>query len=345
MEKKNQVLEFFEICQQNKTKLIKQKNLIIDKLLRIKKNNSSKEEYLDYRDAWNKKREESPDEKNRRECEEILDEIKEEKKFVEKLTKDMKREKEKMEKVKKEVEEIIQNGKVNEFVKRDEYNSLVESYNVLVNQHNEMMSNYVKKEEIKSSIPAKHQVIQPPSENKVMKQVNLTSEQVKQLEEWTSLKCSDIVFDSNVDNWSKNTSVFDKRIIGKKRLVFLIEDDRGEKFGYYLNTEVVEKYHQYIETDNKSFEFNLQSNGRLKHPMKFEIKDLEKGGYHLYEKSDDYLITLGDIVLFKENKKNKSCCFQRETQFDYHGTKNALCGKTGWGTPFTSKRILVIQMK
>ena len=47
LEKKNQVLEFFEICQQNKTKLIKQKNLIIDKLLRIKKNNSIKEEYLD----------------------------------------------------------------------------------------------------------------------------------------------------------------------------------------------------------------------------------------------------------------------------------------------------------
>ena len=82
LEKKNQVLEFFETCQQNKTKLIKQKNLIIDKLLRIKKNNSSKEEYLDYREDWNKKREETPDEKNRRECEEMLDEIKEEKKFV-----------------------------------------------------------------------------------------------------------------------------------------------------------------------------------------------------------------------------------------------------------------------
>ena len=38
----------------------------------------------------------------------------------------------------------------------------------------------------------------------------------KQLEEWTGLKCSDIVFDSNIDNWSYYTSEFDKRIIGKK---------------------------------------------------------------------------------------------------------------------------------
>ena len=65
-------------------------------------------------------------------------------------------------------------------------------------------------------------------------------------------------------------------------------------------------------------------------------------GYCLYKKSDGFLISLGDILLRKENYKNQSCCFQDEYRFDYHGIENALCGKD-W--TFTPKRILVIQMK
>ena len=104
-----------------------------------------------------------------------------------------------------------------------------------------------------------------------------------------------------------------------------------------------------IETDNKSFEFNLESNGRLQQPMKFEIKDSKEGGYKLYEKSDShFLIRLGDIYLYKENNKNESRCYQNENQFDYHGIEKALCGKI-WNEDdeqyFTPKRILVIQMK
>ena len=79
--------------------------------------------------------------------------------------------------------------------------------------------------------------------------------------------------------------------------------------------------------------------------MKFEIKDLKYGGYVLCEKSDEFLIYLGDIVLCKENCKNYSLCYQNENEFDYHGIENALCGKTGNIKPFKPKRILVIQMK
>ena len=96
-----------------------------------------------------------------------------------------------------------------------------------------------------------------------------------------------------------------------------------------------------MEIDNKSFEFNLQSNGRLLVPMKFEIKDLKEGGIWLYEKSIDGLIVLGDIILWKEKYKNHSCCYEDEDTFDYDGIEKALCGKIGC---FTPKRILVIQM-
>ena len=85
----------------------------------------------------------------------------------------------------------------------------------------------------------------------------------KQLEEWTGLKCSEILFDSDIDNWSQNTSVFDERIIGKKQITLIIEDENEEKFGYYLNTQVIEKYYTskdpFQQTDSKTFHFNLQS--------------------------------------------------------------------------------------
>ena len=175
---------------------------------------------------------------------------------------------------------------------------------------------------------------------------DLSDKQKKQLEEWTGLKCSGIVFDSNIDDWNTNTSEFNERIIGKKQLIFLIEDEDGEKFGYYLNTKMIERYY-WNETDNKSFEFNLQSNGRLQNPMKFEIKHLEWGGYMLFEKTSVGFISLGDIYLKKENKKNKSHYWHREENFNYHGIENALCRKTGLlsDDEFMPKRILIIQME
>ena len=36
----------------------------------------------------------------------------------------------------------------------------------------------------------------------------------------------------------------------------------------------------------------------------------------LTEKFDDYLIYLGDIYLYKEHKKNKSYCIQKQNHFD-----------------------------
>ena len=165
-------------------------------------------------------------------------------------------------------------------------------------------------------------------------------EHKKQIEEWCQMKIGETLFDSDIDDWSQNTSVFNEKIIGKKQLLFLIEDIDGEKFGYYLNTEIIEKYGKHIATDNKSFHFNIQSNGRIQHPMKFEIKNSNWGGYKLFKKTDSYLIFIGNISLKKKSYK-ESYCEQDEELFDYHGIENALCGKEH----FISKRILVIQMK
>ena len=323
LQKENEILEFFKICKENKEKINEHKNEIINQLLTIKKNNPtvSKEEYNKCKEEWNKRRIETPDVRNRRECEEMLEEIKEEKRKLE------------------ELEKIIEQKNDPEFIKM--IMNLTKEGNELTSQNifDKLKEEYVKKNEIPYVLEKEKKCIN----------FNLTPNEMKQLEQWTELKCTEIVFDSNVDKWSENDSDFDTKIMNQKQLVFLIEDKDGEKFGYYLNTEVIEDYYweygdQPIKTDKKSFEFNLESNGRLPHPMKFEIKDLQKGGYYLYEKSENHFISLGNIYLYKENNKNSSCCYQFEHEFDYHGIENALCGKI-YPYRFTPKRILVIQMK
>ena len=172
----------------------------------------------------------------------------------------------------------------------------------------------------------------------------------KFLEEWTGLHCDEIVFDSFIDGSVQNIQLFIYDIFEMNKLVFVIEDEDGEIFGYYCNRDI-NNDKQLQPTYSESFHFNLESNGRLDKPMKFEIKNLEKGGIGLRGKSEEGLIELGDIILRKENNKNESCCCQYENFFNYHGIKNALCGKTRYydnewkGERFTSKRILVIQLK
>ena len=170
------------------------------------------------------------------------------------------------------------------------------------------------------------------------------------IENWSGLSMGDILFDSNNDDWNINTSVLNDRIIGKKQLLFIIEEEDGEKFGYYLNTPVIEKYGKVIPTDEKSFLFNLESNGRFEDCMKYPIKHLEKGGYQLYQNNDEKLISLGAIHLKKQNEKQFSFIFQFNDWFEYHGLKDALCSKTRTNlfslndNCFIMKQLLVIQM-
>ena len=332
--------KFFEKCKENKQILINQNNKLINKLIEIQKNNPniSKQDFVEYREFWNEKRIETEVEKMNRETKEMLEEIKEEKKYIEEMRNKMMNEKieleQTIEKAKKEKNEI----NFEEEKKNTEKKQMRQSPFYSMKNENDEMKKIMKQK----TAPIQKSLNELPIES--ISIPNLNEEQIAQLEEWTLLKCSDIVFDSNKDNWSEDTSVFNESIVGKRQLIFLIEDEDGEKFGYYLNTKVIEKYNDYIGTDFKSFKFNLQSQfGRLSQPMKYEMKELYESGIILWGKTNDSLITLGDIYLMKENKKNESCCEENKDKFEYYGISNALCGKI-YPKTFTPKRIIVIQM-
>ncbi|BFU19131.1 trichohyalin, putative [Entamoeba histolytica] len=168
------------------------------------------------------------------------------------------------------------------------------------------------------------------------------TEEIHQIEEWTEKRITNILFDSDKDDWNRNTSVFDQRIWNKEDIIIIIEDSEGNIFGGYVHSKI-DKY-DYIY-DSKSFLFSLESNGRLEGMMKFDIK-MPEYTFWLFKQSHHCLFSFGcgaDICVYKENNKTKS--FYNQFSFEYEGTKNALCGK-GWFTNcFTPKRIIVVQMK
>ncbi|EMD43647.1 Hypothetical protein EHI5A_116970 [Entamoeba histolytica KU27] len=171
-------------------------------------------------------------------------------------------------------------------------------------------------------------------------------EEMKELEEWTEKRFGNILFDSDKDDWNKNTSVFDRRIMNKEHIIIIIEDENGNKFGGYINSKI-DKVICFIN-DPKSFLFSLESNGRIdgvfQGMKKFDIKEPQYT-FYLCNQSHDYLFGFGngeDIGVGKENYKTLSYCDQRS--YEYEGISNALCGKQH-PEHFTPKRIIAVEMK
>ncbi|BFU26198.1 trichohyalin, putative [Entamoeba histolytica] len=171
-----------------------------------------------------------------------------------------------------------------------------------------------------------------------------TKEIIKQIEELTERRINNILFDSYYDNWNKNTSVFDQRLMNKENIIIIIEDSDGNKFGGYVNSKIDEVGH-YIK-DSHSFLFSLESKGRMKRMKKFDIIEQEYA-FWLDNQSSDGLFSFGcglignrcDIYVYKDNDKTLSFC--KQNSFKYEGISKALCGKE----LFTTKRIIVIEMK
>ena len=172
-------------------------------------------------------------------------------------------------------------------------------------------------------------------------QYNLFKYQKEILEEWTELRCGKVLFDSEKDNW-EDPSVFKAKIDMKNKLIFLIEDENDEKFGFYLHSQMNTNCCGWNSVDTKSFQFNIQSMSMKRNkPMKYEI--IFSCSTNGYKFSHYMLIRIGDIILMNKNEKENSYCIQSEDLFNYHYVDKALCGKTNKET-FDPKRIVVFQM-
>ena len=307
---------FFEVCKSNRDKFRDVNNENISKLLFLKKrirdtqisnDPNSKEiymqQYQECRNELNKQRNETSDEKNRRECEEMLEDIKFEKQQIEQLVKSL-------DKYKKDL-----NGKLLD--ENDMFRS-IEKYN-----------NRNKSDEI-----------------------DLQGHEIQQLQNWTHMKVGKVLFDSERNNWEESTSEFDELIMNKEKLLFLLDDTEGNKFGGYIHTKIDKTRNTRKGVndgrifDPKAFVFSLRSNGRNRGMVKCDILNSKHYAFALYDKTWGVLFTFGndDITITKE-KYNRNGCWTTQQNFNYNGNRNVLVGKSGKEDRFTTKRIIVIQME
>ena len=75
VDKQSEINKLFKKCKNNQQILKKQKNKLINKLSKIKKESVEKDEWKRWKNEWDEKREETKDERNRRECKEMLVEM------------------------------------------------------------------------------------------------------------------------------------------------------------------------------------------------------------------------------------------------------------------------------
>ncbi|EKE42376.1 hypothetical protein ENU1_023160 [Entamoeba nuttalli P19] len=165
---------------------------------------------------------------------------------------------------------------------------------------------------------------------------------IKQLRQLSNLNNAQILFDSRLENWRKNESIFNEKIIGRNNIFILIHDMEGNIFGGYIKTKI-NKECEWIK-DEEAFIFSLESNGRIMTPKSFPIKkDKSQYAILLFSKDFDYLFQIGfgyDIVVTKQNHSNNFLSGVNETSFEYGKLKYPLCGSK----TFIVSRIIAIEM-
>ena len=190
------------------------------------------------------------------------------------------------------------------------------------------------------------------TEQMKLKESQIQEEYMKYIEEFTELKCQEILFDSNCCEWKTKTSTFDDRIIGKKQIAILLEEEKGNVFGLYFDTPIM--YYMMKEDGewvgeknygNKSFVFSIESNDRLDYPMKFEKQSGYDICFSLYKKEHGVLFSIGggpDICIMKKDYRDLSYC--KQFTFDYKGKERVFVGREKSRKPFRIERIRVLQM-
>ena len=173
---------------------------------------------------------------------------------------------------------------------------------------------------------------------------SMSINEIKQIEDWTHLKISEVVFDSENDNWSKENGVFNEKVIGKDKLVFLIQDDHGSKFGGYVNEKIIQESKWISDPNAFLFSLKTDDNDQM---TKFDVKDPTKV-FYLWKENNTQMFGFGssiDIGIYRETNKESSWCNQSsERTFDYHHMQNVFIHNQNDFGVFTPERICVFSM-
>ena len=62
------------------------------------------------------------------------------------------------------------------------------------------------------------------------------------MKELSKMEIEEVLFDSQIDDWNINTSIFNERIVGKEKIVLMIIDSNGNVFGCYIEKEIPNVY-------------------------------------------------------------------------------------------------------
>ena len=91
-------------------------------------------------------------------------------------------------------------------------------------------------------------------------------------------------------------------LIGKKNVVLLMESDRKEKWGMFIDSQIVGTFNQRIPVGSESFAFCFGSSKQISEPVKYDVKDRKKAGYLLHnEITNSYIAWFGPIALRQED--------------------------------------------
>ena len=156
------------------------------------------------------------------------------------------------------------------------------------------------------------------------------------IEQQTTLKINEIIFDSQICDWKMNTSTFDYRIFCRSNICILMIDEEMNIFGCFIS-QMIDKLNLFI-SDKNAFVFVYQNE---------EFKKCEINEKHfdevfiLHDQESDVLFQLGndDIIIGKEE------CISlwnegKENSFNFN-EKNV---KQKFGER-KIKRILVLQLQ
>ena len=141
--------------------------------------------------------------------------------------------------------------------------------------------------------------------------------------------------ESDICDWSIETSTFDKHVFNKKNFAFLIATEDGIRYGGFLYSTIDKNQSVDVEGkiynvfDAQSFLFSFKDNK----PMKYELKEDKKSAsvFDLFEEWHERLFVFGDDeILIGKKGKNMYSQQNNDSLFFYKGNENALTGKTGW---------------